>query len=319
MSYGMAGYLGLSKETTWGTAVTAGSFSTMMSENLAATLDRFDVHNIFNGVGEPDDVTGLVRIEGDTVSSLNAENMGLFLHAALGDVATTSVTAAYKSHVFQCASVDASSLCVRPPYTLEVFRDVTSAQQYAGCNASMLTLACQPNQDLRGTVHWLGKSTVNKSRIAAASVIFPTTPGAPFTFDTCSVSIGGVATDLVEGFTLEINNNLEAVAALNASTAVARIQRTNPVSVNFSGQVSFTDITQYLDFLNQTERAISINFTKANSFACLISLPRFVYTAFPTGMGGRGRQVVAFEGKARVPTGSVSAIAVTLKNQSLAY
>lgn len=320
MSYGMAGYLGLSKETTWGTPVVAGSFSTLMSENVAATIDRFDVQNIFNGVAEPDDATGLVRIEGDTVAALNAENMGLFLHAAFGEVATTSLAGAqYKQHVFQCSAVDVSSVCVRPPYTLELFRDVTSAQQYAGCNATMLTLACQPNQDLRGTARWLGKTTLNKSRIAAASVLFPTTPSAPFTFDTCSVSIGGVGTDLVEGFNLEINNNLEAVAALNASTSIARIQRTNPVQVNFSGQVSFTDIGQYLDFLNQTERAISINFSKAGSFQCLIAMPRFVYTAYPTGMGGRGRQVVSFEGKARVPTGSASAIAITLKNNTVAY
>lgn len=320
MSYGMAGYLGIAKETTWGTPVSPQSFSDLMSENVAVSIDRFDTRNVFNGTAEPDDSTGLVRIEGDTVVACDPQNIGHFLMAALGTCATTSLAAGtYKQHVFQCLDSDISSVCVRPPYTLELFRDVTSAQQYAGMNCTMLTLACQPNQDLRATAHWIGKTMTHKSRVAAASVLFPTSPGNPFTFDTCSISIAGVATDLIEGFNIEIDNQAEAVAALNASTAIARIRRQGPATVKITGQIDFTDISQYLDFVNQTERAFSINFNKAASFQCLISLPRVKYTTFPLGMGGRGRQVVSFEGKAFVPTGSVSAIAVTLKNTSLAY
>lgn len=319
MAYGMNGYLGIGKETTWGTAVSAGSFAEMMSEGLTVALDRFETRNIFNSQSEPDDTTGLVRIEGDTVIPGNPEALGIVLNAALGSTASTSVTATYWTHVFQTRSSDISSLSPLQPYTLEIFRDVTSAQQYAGCVAGKLVLACQPNQDLRATVSWLGKSMLNKARIAAASVLFPTTPGQPFTFDTSSIAIAGTATDLIESFTLEINNNLEAVSALNASNNVARIQRTNPVQINLSGQMSFTDIGAYSDFINQTERAFTINFTKASSFSCLISLPRCVYTAYPLGMQGRNRQTVAFEAKARVPTGSTSAIAVTLKNQTIGY
>lgn len=319
MAYGMQGYMGIGKETTWGTPVTAGSFIEMMSEGLTVAIDRFDTRNIFNGIAEPDDVTGLVRVEGDTVMAANPETLGLLLNAALGGATTTSVTATYWNHVFQCRGSDVSSLSPLQPYTVEIFRDVTSAQQYAGCVASQLTLACQPNQDLRATVNWLGKSALNKSRVAVASVLFPTSPGAPFTWDTCSISVGGTGTDLIESFTLEINNNLEAVSALNASNTVARIQRTNPVSTMLSGQMSFTDISAYQDFINQTERAFTINFTRAGSFSCLISLPRCVYTTFPLGMAGRNRITVGFEAKARVPTGSLSAIAVTLRNNTIGY
>lgn len=319
MAYGMQGYVGIGKETTWGTAVTAGSFMELMSEGLTMALDRFDTRNIFNGIAEPDDTTGLIRIEGDTVVPGNPETIGLLLNAALGGTVSSSVTATYWTHVFQARGSDISSLSPLQPYTVEVFRDVTSAQQYAGCVAGQLTLACQPNQDLRATVNWLGKSTLNKSRVAVASVIFPTSPTQPFTWDTCSISIGGTATDLLESFTLEINNNLEAVSALNSSNTVARIQRTNPVTTMLSGQMSFTNIDNYLDFINQTERAFSISFTKANSFSCVISLPRCVYTTYPLGMAGRNRITVGFEAKARVPTGSLSAIAVTLKNQTIGY
>lgn len=319
MAYGMQGYMGIGKETTWGTAVSAGSFMELMSEGVTMALDRFDTRNIFNGLAEPDDTTGLIRVEGDTVIPGNPEALGILFNAALGGTASTSVTAAYWTHVFQARGSDISSLTPLQPYTVEIFRDVTSAQQYAGCVAGQLTLACQPNQDLRATINWLGKSMLNKSRVAVASVLFPTTPGQPFTWDTCSISIGGTGSDLLESFTLEINNNLEAVSALNASNTVARIQRTNPVTTMLSGQMSFTNIDAYLDFVNQTERAFTINFTKAGSFSCLISLPRCVYTTFPLGMAGRNRITVGFEAKARVPTGSLSAVAITLKNNTSAY
>lgn len=319
MSYGMQGYLGIGKETTWGTAVSAGSFAEMMSEGLTLALDRFETRNIFNGIAEPDDTTGLVRIEGETVIPANPETLGILLNAALGATASTSVTATYWTHVFQARGSDISSLNPLQSYTLEVFRDVTSAQQYAGCVASQITLACQPNQDLRATVNWFGKSMLNKARVAVASVLFPTTPGQPFTWDSCSISIAGTATDLLESFTLEVNNNLETIAALNNSNTVARIQRTNPVGTKLSGQMSFTDIGAYNDFVNQTERAFKINFAKAGSFSVLLDLPRCVYTTYPLGMSGRNRITVGFEAKARVPTGSLSAIAVTLKNNTIGY
>jgi hypothetical protein len=319
MSYGMNGYIGLAKETTWGTPVSPGSFMEAMSEGLSATLDRFDTRNIFNNLSEPDDTTGLVRIAGDTVIPANPEGIGILLNAALGAVSVTSGTGGLQTAVFQIRNSDIGSLSPLQPYTLEAFRDVTSAQQYAGCVAQQLVLACQPNQDLRATVTWMGKSVLNKARVAAASVLFPTTPGQPFTFDTASLSIGGVATDLIEAFTLTVNNQLEGVAALNNSTNIARVQRTGPVMVNLSGQISFVNITEYQNFINQTEQAFVLNFFKAGSYSLKLDMPRVVYTAFPMGQQGRGRNVVAFEAKARVPIGSTSQIAATLKNLTIGY
>ena len=258
-------------------------------------------------------------LSGDTVIPANPEAVGILLNAALGNVATTSGGGGLQTSVFQARSSDISSLAPLQPYTIEVFRDVTSAQQYAGCVAQQLVLSCQPNQDLRATATWLGKSVLNKSRVAQASVLFPTTPGQPFTFDTASLQIGGAATDLVESFTMTINNQLEGVAALNNSTTIARVQRTGPVTIDLSGQMSFTNTTEYNNFINQTEQAFSLSFFKAASFSLILSLPRFVYKAYPLGQQGRGRNVVAFEAKARVPVGSLSQIAVTLKNNTIAY
>jgi hypothetical protein len=319
MSYGMQGYIGFGKETTWGTAVTPTAFATAMSESLSASIDRYETKNIFGGFYKPDDEAGLRRFAGDTVHSGDPSTLGYLLHAAFGAVATTSLSATFKSHVFQSATTDVSSVCALPPYTLEIFRDVTSAQQYAGCNLSKLALQFQPNQDVRATASWIGRSMLNKARIAAASVTFPNSPVSPFTFDVASVSLAGVGVDYVEALSIEIDNRLEGIGTLNGSTNINRISRNEAILGTINGTFSFDDIAQYQNFINQTEVALSVNCFRSQSFSMIITAPRLVYTAFPLSMPGRGRLTVGFTGEARMPVGSAGGIAVTLRNNVASF
>lgn len=324
MAYGMQGYLGLAKETVWGTPVTPTAFAKFMSETLTGTIDRFETDNAYGGFFAPDDQAGVNRYAGDIALAANAETAGLLLHAGFGAVTTTTVLTTFKSHVFQAAVADVSSLNPLPAYTLEVFRDVTSAQQYAGCVMSQMQIQGQINQDVRFTTSWLAKNVLNKARIAAASVTYPTSPVSPFTFDTASLSLFPVgstaaAVDYIEAFNITINNNLEAIPTLNNTTQVAKIRRANPFDVTFSATVGFDDITEYNRFLNQTEMAFKINVTRANSFSMLIDIPRAIYTAFPLSIPGRGRLTVGLESKARTPVGSAGPLAVTLRNNTGAY
>lgn len=319
MSYGMQGYIGFAKETTWGTPVTPTAFATAMSESLTSTIDRFETKNIFGGFYKPDDEAGMRRHAGDTVHSGDPSTLGYLLHAAFGSVATTSLTSTFKQHIFQCATSDVSSVCALPPYTLEVFRDVTSAQQYAGCNLSKLSLQLQPNQDLRATATWIGRSMLNKARVAAASVTFPGSPVSPFTFDVASFNFGGAGVDYVEAFSIDLDNRLEGFAGLNATTNVQRIARNEAIMGAVSGTVSFDDITQYQNFMNQTEQAVTVNLFRASSFSMFVTIPRMIYTAFPLATPGRGRLTVGFTGEARAPVGSAGGIAVTLRNNVASY
>ena len=319
MSYGMQGYIGFAKETTWGTPVAPTAFATAMSEGLSTTIDRFDTKNIFGGMYKPDDEAGIRRHAGDTVHSGDPSTLGYLLHAAFGSVATTSLTATFKQHIFQCATSDVSSLCALPPYTLEVFRDVTSAQQYAGCNLSKLSLQLQPNQDLRATATWIARSQLNKARVAAASVVFPSSPVSPFTFDVASFTFAGAGVDYVEAFSIDLDNRLEGFAGLNATTNIQRIARNEAIMGQITGTVSFDDITQYQNFINQTEQAVTVTMTRASSFSMVVTIPRMIYTAFPLATPGRGRMTIGFTGEARMPVGSAGGIAVTLRNNVASY
>ena len=52
---GHLGFLGLAKESSWGTAVAATYYVELLSENISTGIDRFPTRNIFGGFYDPDD------------------------------------------------------------------------------------------------------------------------------------------------------------------------------------------------------------------------------------------------------------------------
>lgn len=313
--HGMNGYVGLALESAWGTPITPPTdYVEAFSESLALTTERFEVRNIINRFTQPDDMKGTSTVAGDIVFAGHPESIGHFLHGAFGVASATEVLAGFlATTTFTVTASDNGTNNPLPPYTLEIFRDVTSAQQYAGCQISALSLSGQPNQDLRVTASFIGKDMLNKATTTAS---FPSSPVDPFAFDTASISIGGAATALVEEFNITINNNFEPVFTNNASRLAAKIRRTDFTQVDMTGTLAFEDITDLNRFLDETEFPFAANYTRADSFSMLIQMPRVIYTAFPTGIDGRGRQTVSFTARARHHTGSNQMIQVDLTTVS---
>lgn len=316
-SQGFLGFIGLAKETTWGTPVAATDYFEAMSENITETIDRFPVKNIVANFAEPDDFAGARRVAGDVVLFGHPVSVGHFLKGTFNTISGSVVLSGqlHRSRFISTKSEFADGV-PRQPYTLEVFRDVTSSHQYAGCLIDRLQLSLTPNQDLRVTASFIGKSA---ALVAKTTPTFPSSSTDPFAFDTASVSIGGVANARLESFQMTVNNNLDGILALNASTNLARIRATGPQEVRISGTLDFIDVTEFLDFKNQTERQIQVNLTRAASFNMLIDAPRFVYTTFPTGMAGRDRNTIGFEGIARYSITSGVAIDIGLTTTKSNY
>ncbi len=310
--YGQLGHIGFAKETTWGTPVPATDYVKAMSESVAVSFDRFEQYQIVSGLHEPDDVQGVKRIAGDISFAAHPTAIMPWLHAATGIQSNAEVLSGFlHTHDLTMATAENGTNNPMPPLTLEIFRDVTSAQQYDGVQVSALTLAMAPNQDLRVTASILAEDERN---IAATSPSFPGSPVNTFAFDTCSLQLGGAAVSIVEAFNLSIDNQLEGIPSLNAASTIAKVRRTGSQTIRFSGSAAFEDITDYERFKAETEIAVLANFTLANSFSMLIDLPRLIYSAWSTGMGDRGRQVVSFEGMARYHVGSASALRMQVTN-----
>jgi hypothetical protein len=313
MTYGFAGHIGLARETTWGTAVAATDYIEAYSEDISTTIDRFATRNIFSGYYEPDDSPGVHHHEGSISAPGFPHALGYFLTGVCGQSSTATVSGSFYTATFEPRQSDVSSTNPLNPFTFEVFRDVTSAQQYDGAQISALSMSIAPNQDLRMSASIMAKATRN---IAATTASYPTAPTQPFIFTTASLSIGGVAEALVENLTINIDNQLEGVPALNNDDDISRIRRTGAPTVGVSGTVDFLNINKYQDFVNQTEVAMVLDFTVANSYFLTLDMPRVVYTAFPLGMSGAERLTVSFEGKARYSVTSATAIRATLTSQN---
>jgi hypothetical protein len=307
---GHLGFLGLGKEGSWGTAVAATDYVELMSEGISTTRDRFPTRNIYAGFYEADDYAGMFRSAGSTVQDGNPVSIGHLLKAVFNNSSVSVIASgALWALNFTGTHSEFADGVPRQPYTLEVNRDVTSSFQYSGAIANKLTMALAPNQGLRTTVEWIAKS---RSLIAKTTPTFVSSPVDPFTFDTASISLGGSATARIEALTVAIDNRLEGIPALNNSNTIARVRAIGPQMIRISGTLDFVDVTEEEDFVSQTERALVLNLTRADSFSMRIDAPRFVYSAFPVGMSGPGRQTISFDGIARYLQSSLAAIGVQL-------
>src|SRR3990172_4330140 len=227
---GAAGFLGVAKETTWGTGVTATDYVELLSEGMALAIDRFDIKNIGAIYTEPDDMSGINRIAGDVSFPLFPEVALPFISGVLGNPVVTTVLSGFlHTNTYKTPTADYASGQPTMPLTFEVFRDVTSSFRYSGVVINTLQLEVAPNQEVRATAGVIGKGT---SIIAKSAPTFVSSPVEPFAFDTCSLSIGGAGTALVESFTLNLDNQLDGIPALNATTDIAKIRRTGPQLVN---------------------------------------------------------------------------------------
>lgn len=315
---GFGGYIGFAKESSGGTPVAATDFIEAFSESLSMNMDRFETANIVGGqYYEADDMAGVRRVSGDIVFAAHPEDMGLLLWAATGVQSNTEVLSGYlHTHEFTMRTSDFDESFAQDPLTFEIFRDVTSANQYSGACIGGITFNAVPNQDLRVTCNVMAKG---HAVAAAQTATFTNSPIDPFAFDTCSLSFGGSAIALVEALTVSVDSQLEGVASLNASSLIRGIRRTGPQLIRASGTIAFENLTDYNRFVQQSEFAIAANFTRADSFSFLIELPRVVYTTFPLGIGGRERITVDFEGQGRYHTGSGNAIKFSLTNTTSGY
>lgn len=317
MAYGMAGFVGIGKETTWGTAVAVTDYFEIMNEGVTGVYDRFDNRNAINARYEPDRQRGILRVSGGVSAAAFPIVLGHMMKAAMNTVSGTTVLSGFlQNHRFVSPQGDFAADCASQPYTLEVHRDVTSSFRYSGMVMNRLQLSVAPNQPLMIGADWIGQ---DHNLIAASAVSFPGSPVEPFAFDSCSISLGGSATSRIEAFQLSVDNQLEGIPTLNNSALIARIRRRGPQLVRVQGTLDFQDVTEFLDFKNGTERALKVSFFTAQSFNTEIHIPRMVYTAYPANIRGRERLTVAFQGECKFLTTSNTALGLYITSTKSNY
>ena len=312
MSYGFAGHIGLAREANWGSGQVVTDYLEALSEDFTLSIERFQHKAIIGTMGEPDDTPGLKRVEGNIRFAAQPQALGHFLKGTLHTASCTGIASGVlmlNDFFTTVGGNDFSSDVPLQPWTFEIHRDVTTSFRYTGVQMDSLTFNVENNAALMCEARMIGRAAEVCSKTVPT---FPSTPSKPFAFDTCSLSLGGSGTALIETMTIEINNNLQGLGAMNLSQYIAKVRRNDHQMVTLRATMDFASAAEYYKFVNQTEQPMTLSWTKANSFQLVISMPRVVYTAFPLGIPGKERITVNMEGKAFVHTGSGHAIKVSL-------
>lgn len=312
MGYGFAGYFGLNRESTWGSGAAATDFIEILNENISLSKDRFDYKNVINTMAEPDDVAGMNRISGDVAFAANPRNLGYMLMSLFNQSTVTSLNTSFWKHIYTQPTDSGSAFSTTAPsvpYTLEIFRDVGTATQYTGGLVTGLSFNFAQNQDVRCTASFLCRGS---SEVAKQTATFPNSPTKPFKFDQVSLQLGGAANTDIETLTVKIDNQYEGIGSLNLSEDIAKVRRTGFQTITIDGTVDFSDVVEYKNFIDQTEQQMIVSALIPSSFQLILNVPKMVYTAYPVGISGRGRNLVSFTAKGFYHAGSGTGIAATL-------
>lgn len=311
--YGFQSHVGLVRENSFGVLAGARTdFLKCKSEGLALTIERFEPVNVHGANYKPDDDTGSKGIEGEITIPAHPESVGLFLAACLGISSTAEVAGNLMKTTFTSRPDDLENERALDSYSIEVYRhDVTSAFIYRGMLLSKVSLSVQPNQELQVVGTWMGKAVDIGS---ASTPTFPGSPALPFTFKTCSISLGGAASNIFQNLTIDIDNGLDAENRVNASDEAFAIKRNAPKEIKVTATAGFDNLTEYQNFVDQTEQSLVLYFTKANSFSLKIDLPRVKWTSHQANASGRDRITAAIEGEAWYHTGSGQLVQMELVN-----
>lgn len=267
--------VGFSKETTFGTPVTAANFLPSMSCTLEHDPGWFSPEvmanirdlQLYNLTGEAK-FTG--NIEGPLFPS---QGIGL-LAGAIGTDTVTGTVAPY-THTLSTATL-------LPSFTIEKNIGGFESEQYAGCRIGKLTLKCAAsNTPVEMTADVTGQSVTTLT----TPTVVDTANELPFVFTSASLTVFSHLRAEATNVQLVLDNGLKETYTFSGENGPNFITPTS-LKVNGSFDVVFSSLTDatYGDFTamgNQTLGSLVLGFTVGTN-SCTITLPQIVISKYTT-------------------------------------
>ena len=320
MGYGIGGFLGICKQNSFGTALTASyEYIPIISESLTTDIEELVSESIQNRYEEGDSYTGRLSVTGDIVFEPHPTLLGHFLRGCLGQSSSTLVGSVY-THIFEGRQTDFDTdKCALPPYTIVAYRNNGLAWQFSDAQINNLSFEVSAGAIVRCTANVLARVS---SLVAAPTASFQT--GKSYLWSQGSYSVAGGANPALENITVNVENNVEAVDLIDGTNAASKYKRTTYRNFGVSGSLDFSVQSEYAKFRASSEQAAVLTLTgdtitTSQSNLIKLDVPSMRYTSFPTGMTGPGRISASFEGKGKYNTGSATAMKVTIVNTKAAY
>lgn len=311
------GYVGLKKETTFGTAATVAEFIPVKSFEPAQDPQNYYPEAIRGTRGR---VRGIgMGIQNEVSMEMDAEpqSIGHILLAALGTVSSAAVSGV--TGAFTHTITPGNTL---PSYTFEK-NDTVMTQTIAGTKIDSLTLSVEAGDDgvLSVEADMIAQSITDKAAASTATY----TDKDPFVFHRVTVEKGGTVNENLKSLELEINNNLkDDQFTLRKSRNVATIEE-GMREVKVTSEMLFKNKAEYQAFINGTKDSLKFSFegdiiSGTTRDLLVIELPKVLYDSFEVPMGGPDDEVLAsIEATALIDTTAGFEIKATLTNSVTSY
>jgi hypothetical protein len=322
MGYGIGGYLTLEKQTTFGSPVASSpQYIPFVSESLTENKNLLTIENMRNVYDSPNDLEGVNNVTGDIVFEPHPIYLGHFLRGCItaGTVTSTLVTSSYR-HEFLPAQAEFAENCTLPPYTITLYKNVGSAYTIADGLIHTLAIEMVAGEIIKCTATVHGRAYTKSGKNTPSYIA-----ADPFVWNQVSLQVGGSANGDFESATVTIENPIEGITALNASTNEARLLRSEYRNVTITGDQSFQNQAQEAKFRDQSLQSFKFTVTGATVGTAAdinqltLDMPDVRYTTFAYPIGGPGRITAAYEAKAQYDTTSSYSIRTTLQNTAASY
>jgi hypothetical protein len=251
---------------------------------------------------EVDYVKGGRVVRGDIELYVRPDNFGELLLACLGKVATTG-TGPY-THTFTHQDDPTAQL---PSYLLDIGVEGRREKRVSGVWVDQIILDVEGSGPLGATVSVIG---ADEQYAPITADVLSYSSQAPFTgAEVTSFQLGGVEV-VPELFSITISNNSPVQHSFKSRT----LQRVEYGPLEVTGELSilFTDDSHLLDFIDETERSLTVTFTRDQGNQLRIEVPRLVYEVGDVNLNEQERKVQNLEWRALLPaTGEVVTIELT--------
>jgi len=305
----MSRYLGIGKQSAWGTAVDPTEWLDPITIDIKPEKEPLQLRTISNRLVQKF-LEGKIIVTGDIETPANPEAIGLLLYATFGNVTSTAQTASTK-HEFTLKTAPEDTL---PFLTLEIGSGSVYRKILDVIGAS-LAIEFPPGEIVSCRFSILGSKEESSTE---KSPTFPT--ARPFTANDASITLGGASAEL-RALSIEFNNNPSTDHHVIGSRYLTR-HELGDVEITGSMDLLFDSRDELDDFLNDDETSLTIDLVGETisgdeKYELKIELPVIIYSAWgaPVNVGEQIIQSIDFV--ARKPDSGD--IKVTLVNTVSSY
>jgi hypothetical protein len=275
-------FLGIAKETTFGTPVAATAFipvKTMSPSDKVTLLE--DQGQRGSMVSTYDKIAGPVWSEYGFDGDVFPDTLGWMLAGVLGDVTSTGSAAPY-THAMSVLNTGTGQ---PPSYTLSDYYTIQT-RQFPGIKFSELGLKFSGD----GLLNYSAKAT----GLASATSTAPTpsyTSVPPLAGWVGAVTIGGAASTFVVDGECTIKRDVTVIHTSDGTQAPYALW-SGPVSASGKLTLVMEDDTQYLNYLNNSKPSLDINFSQGTAGAAVQVKLHMTKASFSNAEIGRGKDYI---------------------------